>query len=95
MTIWRKGMEAVYVDNGKPWRCDDGTEDHDLTHGEVYIVCDMESGTWFESGIGLHLVGYDDEAYDSCHFRPVVKTAISIFEAMLLRTPAPKQTVRA
>lgn len=102
LMAFRVGQEVVCVDDNNNGQYDapgykfDGQLDG-LTRGQVYTVREIVACPLSITGVGVRLNEIvrprEDTPYCDARFRPIVKTDISIFEAML--APSPKQRVDA
>lgn len=86
------GQEVVFVDPGDNIRAVDGLKPSKLLHGRIYVIADFDLHEIYHTGVGIIVKGRPRDAYDLTFFRPVFKTNISIFTAMLVtpheRVPA-------
>lgn len=95
--MFQIGQEVVCVDNGA---AEDGFVPP-LTLGAVYTIADFNSDKGLNEGPGVRLVGvrlparpdYYAHYFRASRFRPVRKTDISIFTAMLNKAPAKTHAV--
>lgn len=82
MTNWHVGMKVVCINPGE-WT-------DSLTNGDIYTISrvtpdDMNMIVWLGL-IELPPTATDRMGWSSSRFRPLIKTDISIFEAMLVPT---------
>ena len=91
---FRVGQEVVQINPKELWQKEDGSFWTPFNEDEVLVISGFDTLGLepYDNRVFLLFVGYGDESFDSLHFRPVVKTDISIFQAML--APSPKQRVR-
>ncbi len=99
MTPFHVGMKVVCLCSEDPPELDDFPGDTPkVIVGQIYTISAIESN-WEDTGFLMlefeeTYDGHPDGAwYDADNFRPIVKTDISIFTAML--APSPKKRVGA
>jgi hypothetical protein len=81
------GDDVVFIDDGHEWETDDDTPPITLHHKQIYRVTEVGKDDWFNSGVYLCLAGFTlDDKFDAQDFRPLIKTDISLFQAMLVPT---------
>lgn len=82
---FRIGQEVVCIKEG-PWMCDETMRPMEPgpTKGDVLVIVLI----WPHDGQGFLMFSeYPRDAWDPDQFRPVVRTDISIFTAMLDKAP--------
>lgn len=91
LMAWRRGQKLVCIESG-PWEDHEGRNADGPEKGDI-VTFECWDEPFADGERGLNCFEWPEDTFGADNFRPIVKTDISIFTAML--APSPKQRVGA